>query len=165
MNPLIKYFNGEKAESYLFLAFGLIGLLLAIYSMVYNNDSDYWKGFVVPIVLVSFLEVLIGITIIRRSPDDIVRVENYLRNTPEKIASIEIPRMHTVMQNFVIYRYVEIAIILLGILVYFVFAKFEFWSGLGLALFIQASILFILDYFAERRGFVYIKYLNGIVNE
>jgi hypothetical protein len=92
-------------------------------------------------------------------------VENYLRNTPEKIASIEIPRMHAVMQNFVIYRYVEIAIIFLGILVYFVFAKFEFWSGLGLALFIQASILFILDYFAERRGFVYIKYLNGIVNE
>jgi hypothetical protein len=165
MNPLIKYFNGERAESYLFLAFGLIGLLLAIYSMVYNNGSHYWKGFVVPLVLVSFLEVVIGFTIIRRSPDDIVRVENYLRNAPEKIASIEIPRMHKVMQNFVIYRYAEIAMILLGILVYFVFAKFEFWSGLGLALFIQASILLILDYFAERRGFVYIKYLNGIVNE
>ena len=131
MNPLIKYFNRERAESYLVLAFGLIGLLLAIYSMVYNNGSHYWKGFVVPLVLVSF----------------------------------EIPRMHKVMQNFVIYRYAEIAMILLGILVYFVFAKFEFWSGLGLALFIQASILLILDYFAERRGFVYLKYLNGILNE
>jgi hypothetical protein len=165
MNPVVKYFTGERAESYIFLAFGLIGLLLSIFIILYNSGSSFWKGFVVPFVLVSILEIIIGITIIMRSPKDIVRVENYIRNDQGKIATLEIPRMHKVMRNFVVYRNTEIAIILIGIFIYFSFAQFEFWKGLGLALFIQANVVLMLDYFAEKRGFIYLDYLNKFVNE
>jgi hypothetical protein len=78
---------------------------------------------------------------------------------------VEIPRMHKVMKNFVVYRNTEIAIILIGIFIYFAFAQFEFWKGLGLALFIQASVVLMLDYFAEKRGYIYLDYLNKFVNE
>jgi hypothetical protein len=35
-----------------------------------------------------------------------------------------------------------------------------FWRGLGLGLFIQASIVLTLDFFAERRGHMYLEYIK-----
>lgn len=164
MNPVIKYFTGEKAESYLFLGFGLLGIGLSIY-LILIKASYFWKGFAIPFVLVSVLEIIVGVTLIYRSPKDIVRVENYIKREPSKIKTHEIPRMKKVMRNFVVYRYTEITLILLGIIIYFAFANLEFWKGLGLGLLIQSSVVLTLDYFAERRGFIYLEYLNKLINE
>lgn len=164
MNPVIKYFNGERAESYLFLVLGIVGLVLSSY-LFFLKASSYWKGFAIPFVLVSVLEIIVGISLIYRSPKDIIRVENYIKYDQVKIKSDEIPRMEKVMKNFVVYRYVEIALIFIGGILYFAFANSDFWRGLGLALLIQASIVLTLDYFAERRGFFYLEYLNSISHE
>ena len=164
MNPVINYFAGEKAESYLFLGLGLLGFGLSIY-LAKITASPFWKGFAIPCMIVSVLEIIIGVTLIYRSPKDIIRVEHYFKNEPSKISTDEIPRMDKVMKNFVIFRYSEIAIILVGILFYFVFAKLEFWKGLGLGLLIQASVVLTLDYFAERRGFIYLEYLKKSSDE
>jgi len=164
MNSVIKYFTGEKAESYLFLALGIFGMVISSY-LFFLKASAYWKGFSIPFILVSVLEIIVGISLIYRSPKDIIRVENYIKNDQVKIKSDEIPRMEKVMKNFVVYRYVEIALILTGAFLYFAFANSDFWRGLGLALLIQASIVLTLDYFAERRGFIYLEYLNSISHE
>lgn len=73
--------------------------------------------------------------------------------------------MEKVLKNFVIYRYLEIALILMGAILYYAFANSDIWRGLGLALLIQASIVLTLDYFAEIRGFIYLEYLNSISHE
>ena len=164
MNPVIKYFNGERAESYLFLFIGIVGLVISSY-LFFLKASSYWKGFAIPFILVSVLEIIVGISLIYRSPKDIIRVENYIKNEQIKIKTEEIPRMEKVMKNFVVYRYVEIALIFIGAILYFAFANSDFWRGLGLALLIQASIVLTLDYFAERRGFIYLEYLNSIIHE
>mgnify|MGYP007034013518 FL=1 len=31
MNPIVKYFNAEKAESVLFIGFGVIAIILSVY--------------------------------------------------------------------------------------------------------------------------------------
>jgi hypothetical protein len=164
MNPIINYFTGERAESYLFFVLGLLGIGISIY-FILMKVSPFWKGFAVPMMLVSVLEIIVGITLIYRSPKDIIRVENYLKNEPSKIKTEEIVRMEKVMKNFVIFRYTEIALILTGIVVYFASSHVEFWKGLGLGLLIQSSLVLTLDYFAERRGFIYLEYLNKIANE
>lgn len=164
MNPIIKYFNGERAESYLFLVLGIVGLVISSY-LFFLKASSYWKGFAIPFILVSVLEIIVGISLIYRSPKDIIRVENYIKNDQVKIKSDEIPRMERVMKNFVVYRYVEIALILTGAILYFASSNSEFWRGIGLGLLIQASIVLTLDYFAERRGFIYLEYLNSISHE
>ena len=69
------------------------------------------------------------------------------------------------MRNFVIFRFTEVGLILVGLIIYFAFAKYDFWKGLGLGLLIQASVVLTLDYFAERRGFIYLEYLNSISHE
>lgn len=164
MSPVVKYFTGEKAESYLFLVLGVLGFVAGIY-LILTNVSIFWKGLAIPFILVSVLEIIVGVTIIIRSPKDIVRVEGYIKKEPEKIMTKEIPRMKMVMRNFMIFRNTEIALILTGIIIYFTMTQFDFWKGLGLGLFIQASIVLILDYFAEKRGFIYLEFLNSLRHE
>jgi hypothetical protein len=163
MNPVIQYFNGEKAESYIFLIAGLLGLGLSLYLLLIKS-SPFWKGFAIPCILVSILEIIVAVTLIYRSPKDIIRVEQYIKNEPDKIKTEEIPRMEKVMKNFVVFRYSEIALILVGIILYLTFQQHIFWKGLGLGLFLQASIVLLLDYFAEKRGLLYLEYLNNLLN-
>ncbi len=117
-------------------------------------------------VCASFvLEIIVGISLIYRSPKDIICVENYIKNDQIKIKSHEIPRMEKVMKNFVVYRYVEIVLIFIWAILYFASPNSYFWRCFGLGLLIQASILPTIDYFAERRGFIYLEYLNSISHE
>jgi hypothetical protein len=88
-----------------------------------------------------------------------------MNNEKIKIQTVEIPRMNKVMKNFVLYRYVEITLIFIGALLFFTSANTNFWRGLGLGLFLQASLVLTLDYFAERRGFNYLNYLNSFSYE
>jgi hypothetical protein len=39
------------------------------------------------------------------------------------------------------------------------------WRGIGLGLFIQASIVLSLDFFAERRGHIYFVYLQELIEK
>ena len=112
--------------------------------------------------MVSVLEIIVGITIIIRSPKDTIRVESYFTDKREMIQSAEIPRMEKVMQNFVIFRYVEIALIIFGIILMYGSRQNLLWNGIGLGLFIQSSIVLILDFFAERRGETYLAYLRTL---
>lgn len=159
MNPIVKYFNGEKAESYLFIILGIIALAMALYFFLILKTS-FWKGVALPFFTVALLEVVVGYTIVTRSPNDKARVENYVKFEPQQISGVEIPRMEKVMHNFVVYRYVEIFLILSGMAMMYSTTTDTFWRGLGLGLFIKASIVLSLDFFAERRGHVYVEYLK-----
>jgi hypothetical protein len=67
------------------------------------------------------------------------------------------------MKNFAIYKWVEIALILVGIIMFFYFKPMTIWKGVGLGLFIQASFMLLLDFFAESRGKTYLEYLQTII--
>jgi hypothetical protein len=85
---------------------------------------------------------------------------NYVKQTEQ-------PRMKTVMKNFVIYRWVEIAFIITGLILIFLFRSNTdrfFWYGFGIALAIQAIIMLGADYFAEKRGKLYVSELEKIVS-
>ena len=84
---------------------------------------------------------------------------NYVKQT-------ELPRMKTVMKNFIVFRWVEIAFIITGLVLIFLFrlnADKTFWYGFGVALAIQAVMMLGADYFAEQRGKVYTNELNKII--
>ena len=148
MNSVLTYFNGEKWESYLFLLLGVLSILISIY-LLFVLKTSFWKGVAIPFILVGILELVVGYTIVRRSPVDILRVEKMINDEPQKIASEEIPRMEKVMSNFVIFRYVEIALIILGIALMYSSKHDTFWKGIGLGLFMQAGIVLSLDFLNE----------------
>jgi hypothetical protein len=162
MNPIVKYFTGERLESFLFLGLGILGFAIAIF-FFFILKTSFLKGVAIPFLLVSFLEIVVGVTLIYRSPKDIIRVEAYLAEKNKMIQKEEIPRMEGVMRNFVIFRYTEITLIILGIILMYGFRQNLLWNGIGLGLFIQSSVVLLLDFFAERRGEVYLAYLRTIV--
>ncbi len=164
MNAIVNYFNGEKWESYLFLVMGILTISISLY-LLFVLTTSFWKGVAIPFILVGVLELVVGYTIVNRSPKDILRVENFIRNEPHKIQSEEIPRMEKVMTNFKVFRIAEIILIALGILLMYSTMEDTFWRGLGLGLFIQAGSVLGLDFFAERRGHTYLGFLQDFVDK
>ena len=164
MNSVLTYFNGEKWESYLFLLLGVLSILMSIY-LLFVLKTSFWKGVAIPFILVGILELVVGYTIVRRSPVDILRVEKMINDEPQKIASEEIPRMEKVMSNFKVFRIAEIILIGIGILLMYHTLNDTFSRGLGLGLFFQASTVLSLDFFAERRGHMYLEFLNDFVQK
>jgi len=62
---------------------------------------------------------VVGTTVYIRSPKDSIHVREIVQNDRARIISEEIPRMEVVMKNFVVYRWVEIVLIILGLGLFF----------------------------------------------
>jgi len=153
------YFNAEKFESIFFIAVGVIAILFALWFWFKVKESFY-SGIAYPLALIAIVQIVVGVSVFLRSPKDISRVEEYFVSDKSKIAEVEIPRMNTVMKNFVIYRYLEIGLIITGLLLYFIINKNELLKGIGFGLAIQSLLMLILDFFAEKRGTEYLIYLK-----
>lgn len=161
MKFITDYFNAEKFESLFFMGIATIAFILGIYFCFFVKEPFY-KGISIPIILIALIQMTVGTTVYFRSPKDIIKVENIIKNEYSKIQTEEIPRMNVVMKNFVIYRYVEIALMILGLIFFCYFPKQTFWKGLGFGLFIQAGLMLSLDFFAEKRGIEYLKQLTTL---
>jgi hypothetical protein len=152
------YFQSERSESLVFVALGVLAVLLAGWFW-FSARPEFYRGMAWPLLLVGIIQLVVGGTVYVRSPKDIVTVSEMTASAPEKIKSVEIPRMETVMKNFVIYRYVEIALMILGLAFIMINKDINFWKGVGAGLFAQATLMLIADYFAEKRGKVYLQQL------
>lgn len=147
-----RYFKAEQLESLVFVAIGLITFSIALAAW-FKFKTPFLSGLAWPFLLVALIQLTVGISVYLRSPKDIIRVEAIAFNQQE-ISQQEIPRMETVMKNFVIYRYVEISLLLIGIGL-LVFLSSAYSRGIGLGLLIQAALMLGADYFAEKRGSEY----------
>ena len=83
MNSVLKYFNGEKTESYIFILIGAIAFSMALY-FFFSLKTSFWKGVAIPFIIVALLEFIVGYTIVTRSSKDIIRVQSCITNEPQK---------------------------------------------------------------------------------
>jgi hypothetical protein len=163
MTQTEKYFTAEKTESVLFLLIGLAALIIASYYLI-KIKQPFFNGLSYSIIMVALIQLAVGSSVYLRSFKDLQRVDNFLLQEISKIKTVEIPRMEAVMKNFVIYRWVEFFLIIIGLLFYFYFPAYNVWKGVGLGLIIQSSLMLGLDYFAESRGKIYMDYLQLFTN-
>lgn len=157
-----KYFNAEKAESWVFMAIGITGIVIAIV-FFFIIKTNFYKGAAVPLAFVGLLLGIIGYTIYTRSDSDRIRNVYAYDMNPGELKEKEIPRMETVMKNFIIYRYTEIVLGLIGVGLFFYFRNNidkQLLAGLGIGLFIMAAAALTADYFVEKRGHLYLKGLK-----
>jgi Ca2+/Na+ antiporter len=160
-----KYFNAEKSESRVFIAIGITAIITAQFFFLIGR-IPFYKGAAIPFVLIGLLLAVVGYTIYKRSDDDRKRNVYAFDMNPAELKNKELPRMKTVMRNFVLYRYTEIFLLLSGAYLFIYFIRdnrHDFWRGFGLALAIMALIALTADYFAEKRGRVYTRGLESFV--
>jgi drug/metabolite transporter (DMT)-like permease len=162
-----KYFNAEKSESLFFVLIGIAGIITAI-SFYFFLKENFYKGAAIPLLLIGLLLGVVGFTVYKRSDADRVRNVYAYDLNPSELKQKEIPRMETVMKNFAIYRWVEIVLAIMGVGLFFYFNKDadqQFWKGFGLTLAIMAVLALSADYFAEKRGAIYLQGLQSFVNK
>ena len=162
------YFTGEKKESILFLLAGLVACLTAVLFFFFiKSGGSFFKGMAIPLFVIGAILSVVGYTIYARSDRQRTEVAYQTGLDPKGyIRHVELPRMRTVMKNFVVYRYVEIVLLLagLGLYVYFIRdLRHDFWRGMGLGLAIMAVFSLVADYFAERRGGVYTAEIERLI--
>ena len=122
----------------------------------------------VPLFALGLLMAVVGFTVYKRS--DRQRVDNvyaYDLNIA-KLKNEELPRMKKVMKSFVIYRWVDIFLLLAGMALYIYFIRDfrnDFWRGFGFTLAIMAVLALGADYFAEKRGQAYTNGLESFLNQ
>ena len=157
-----KYFNAEKAESGLFMTIGTGGIVVA-FIFFFLLKTEFYKGAAVPLFLIGLMLGIVGFAIYKRSDSDLIRNISAYDMNPSELNEKEITRMKTVMKNFTIYRWVEVVLLLVGIGLFIYFVRdirHDFWRGLGIGLVVMALFALVADYFAEKRGHVY---LNGLI--
>ena len=162
-----KYFNAEKAESWVFMAIGIAGIIAAIVFFFFIKTNLY-KGAAIPFLVIGLLLGAVGFTIYKRSDADRMRNVYAYDMNPSELKEKEIPRMQTVIKNFIVYRWVEIILFLTGAALYIYFIRdirHDFWRGFGLALALMAFMALTADFFAERRGHLYLKCLKSFVSK
>jgi drug/metabolite transporter (DMT)-like permease len=162
-----KYFTAEKQESLLFLVIGIAGFILALV-FYFVSKTPLYKGAAWPLLLIGLLLGVVGYTVYKRSDADRIRNVYALDMNPAELKTKELPRMETVMKNFVVYRYVEIVLALIGIGLFIYFRNntaHPFWKGLGAGLAVMALLALGADYFAEKRGHTYIGGLRQFLQQ
>jgi drug/metabolite transporter (DMT)-like permease len=165
---IYKYFGGEKQESLLFLIVGIVAILLAVVFWFFiKTNPSFFKGAAIPLLAIGIIQAVVGYTVYARSDKQAREVAyNMGLETVTYTRQVELPRMEKVMKNFVIYRWVEIAFILAGMILIFLYRSDTgktFWYGLGITLAIQAALMLGADSFAEKRGAVYKNELKKIL--
>lgn len=156
-----KYFIAEKQESLLFIIIGAVAFLLSVMLFFFiKSNPSFFKGAAIPLMVIGLILGVVGYTVYFRSNKQRLDVAYNIGIEPGIfINSQELPRMRTVMKNFIIYRYTEIALAVAGIILFFYFrtnTDRQFWAGLGMTLTIMALTALFADYFAEKRGSLYI---------
>lgn len=152
----------------MFLIIGIAALLLSvIFFFMMKTSPSFYKGAAIPLLVVGLIQVTVGYTVCARSDKQRLDVAYNIGMDPTGFTkNEELPRMQTVNRNFVIYRYVEIALAITGIVLLLAFRNNEgkaFWFGLGITLAIQSVLMLGADYFAERRALFYTQQLQSLL--
>ncbi len=156
------YFKAERAESLVFIAIGIIALAAGMY-FLFSFKQPFYTGIAWPLIIIAVIQIFVGGA--RHSfanAKDVSRVETMYSTNNHALTTQEIPRMETVMKNFVVYRFVEIAVAAVGIIL--ILTQFFGSRGLGIGtgLFIQALLMLAADYFDMKRGQQYLDMASGI---
>ena len=168
-----KYFRAEKQESLLFVLIGVAGIITAVVFFFFLK-TNFYKGAAIPLLLVGLLLGVAGYTVYKRSDGDRKRNVYAYDMNPAELKEKELPRMKTVIKNFVIYRYVEIVLALTGIGLFTYFFKTDgrfagsytpFWKGFGFTLAVMALLALAADFFAEKRGKIYTKGIESFTTK
>lgn len=154
-----KYFLAEKNAAIFFMLLGIISIIAALV-MYFVMKTSWHRGFALPLLVIGLLQGVVGFTVYKRSDADRKNNVYAYDMSPEQLKNRELPRMEKVNKNFNLYMWVELLLLAAGIGLYFYSRNNVariFWSGLGLALVLQAMISLGFDYFAQQRAKSYTK--------
>jgi hypothetical protein len=153
------YFETEKKAAFIALAIGLVACSVGSGFFI-SAKPPFYAGLALALVAIGVIQVIVGTSVARRSDFQILDLQKLLSDAPEDFVQLESSRMEKVMRNFRLFKWIEIALILIGLILFFLNDELVFSKGLGAGLFTQATIMLVFDFFAEKRGKEYASYVQ-----
>ncbi len=161
MDFIKTYFTAEKNESLLFILMGVAAIAFSAYALL-KWSEPYYKGLAIPLILIGIIQIIVGGSVYFRTDKQTADLEKLYQISTSNFKTQETPRMDTVMKNFSLYKKIEIAFVLIGILLIVFAPSREFWLGVGVGMLLQGAVMLTLDIFAEKRGTVYIEVIRKL---
>ena len=158
METISTYFNAERAESVVFIVAALLALAASVWCLLVLKQSFYF-GMAISLATIAALQLIVGVTIYQRSPQDTARVQQMIQLEPDRLQSQEVPRMRVVMRNFKIYLGVELTLLILSLFAMTLVTPGSLARGLALGMALQAAFTAVLDLIATLRGGAYLSWL------
>jgi hypothetical protein len=161
MEFIKSYLNAEKSESLIFVCIGMVSISFATYLLFKWSDSFY-KGFAIPVITVGLIQLLVGGIVYLRTDSQIMNLETLHQQNSTDFKNSETTRMNVVMKNFLLYKKVEVAFVVIGLLVLLTATSKQFWVGVGVGMLLQGALMLTADIFAERRGAEYTNHIDNL---
>lgn len=162
--PLQIYCKQEKQEGMIFLVVGFLALSIAALNWILLGD-DFPRGMAVSLALMGVIELVIGVNSYVRSDQQLELLSKTLSEDPTTYVKQERQRMLRQLRNYDLYRWTGLTLCLVGlaILLASMAAGGEaFWTGLGTGLFLQSTVMLVLDLLAERRAGRYMASIEDL---
>lgn len=157
MNTPEAYFHAERAGGMVFVLLGVVAIGVAVWSWRYGA---FWRGAAWPLVLVALLQIGVGASVWWRSPQDLARVRQLVVSERLRVDSEEIPRVQQVVREFARNRWIEFALIAVGLLMAALAPRGTFWQGIAVGQVLQVGLVCFVDWFGERRAAAYLAWLQ-----
>jgi hypothetical protein len=159
MEPLIRYFEGEKLAASLALLLGVLSLGFAVW--LYRSASPF-RAMLIPLGLVGLVQIGIGVGLHVRTPGQVAALESGMTSDRPTTRNKELERMQKVMQSFKLIKAAEVALLVVALVLVFVLESRPVAVGIGMGLLVEAAVMLAFDVFAEHRGEVYLAFLQGL---
>jgi hypothetical protein len=149
IGSMTAYFAGEKQESLLFVAAGLVAVGLAAWLLAKHHRL---RAMALPLLAIACIQLIVGVVVYQRTDGQLAALSAEVQVTPAAFKVGETARMQAVMKDFSIYKTIEIALLAGGLLSMVLLRRHASALGIGAGLALQAALMLWLDLFAEARG-------------
>jgi len=156
---LVRYFSTERAESVVFL-FCAAAAAAASAGLVALRSP--FRAMAWPLLAVGLVQLVVGGTILLRTPGQRARLLRQLHASPAAYRSEETARMVRVQRSFVLYKRIEIGLLALGLALASIDAYGRTLYAIGMGLILEAGLMLALDLRAERRGARYLQTVKSL---
>lgn len=154
------YFQAEKIGGFVAMAIGIAACAVGA-AVLLKAGSPFYTGFCIPLTFIGFIQIMVGATVARRSDLQSEDLQKLVMISPAEFRALESPRMATVMQKLVTIKWVELAVIAVGLALVLLIPIDNFPRGLGAGLLVQGVIMLVFDFFAEKRGKSYAAFVKS----
>jgi hypothetical protein len=157
VEPLLRYFDGEKQAATAAIALGILSLAFAAW--LYRGASPF-RAMLWPLALVGLVQLGLGIGLHARTPGQVAALEAGMASERATTRTAEVDRMQKVMRSFELIKAVEVALVAAAVVMIMAMARRPAVVGVGMALLVEAAVMLAFDVFAERRAAQYVAFLE-----
>ena len=162
---IASYFLAEKYESLIFVIIGVAAIAFSVW--LWTSASSFaatFKAMSYPLVIIGLIQIVVGGTVYWRSDTQIATYSAQVQSAASAYKADEIKRMEVVNKNFTLYKWIEVALLLLAIATTFLVSRNSAWYASAIGLIIQAAVMLVADLFAEHRAYHYLDSINRLIS-